>query len=143
RLVALLYLDVDDFKSVNDALGHGAGDALLRAVADGLVRCVRRSDSAARLGGDEFAVLVEDVNDQREVEALAERIRATLADPVTLDGRVVGATVSIGVAFADHRRTSEQVLHDADLAMYEAKSHGKNRYEVSGADRVAEGGERS
>ncbi len=142
RSVALLYLDVDDFKSVNDALGHAAGDALLRAVADGLARCVRRSDSAARLGGDEFAVLVEDVDDRREVEALAERIRATLAEPVVLGGRVVDATVSLGVAFADYRRTSEQVLHDADLAMYEAKSHGKNRYEVSDADRVTGGGER-
>lgn len=136
RSVALLYLDVDDFKSVNDALGHAAGDALLRAVADGLVHCVRRSDSAARLGGDEFAVLVDDVEDRREVEALAERIRATLAVPIALNGHVVDATVSIGVAFADHRRTSEQVLHDADLAMYEAKSRGKNRCVVSGADRA-------
>ncbi len=133
REVALLYLDVDDFKSVNDALGHGAGDALLRAVADGLTRCVRRSDSAARLGGDEFAVLVEDVVDRAEVEALAERIRATLAEPVVVGERLLDMTVSIGLAFANYRRTSDQVLHDADLAMYEAKSHGKNRYEVSGS----------
>ena len=142
RGVALLYLDVDDFKSVNDALGHAAGDALLRAVADGLVRCVRRSDSAARLGGDEFAVLVEDVDDRREVEVLAERIRATFAEPVAIDGRAVDATVSIGVAFADYRCTSEQVLHDADLAMYEAKSRGKNRYEVSSAGQPIERDER-
>jgi diguanylate cyclase (GGDEF)-like protein/PAS domain S-box-containing protein len=142
RSVALLYLDVDDFKSVNDALGHRAGDALLCAVANGLSRCVRRSDSAARLGGDEFAVLVEDVDDGREVEALAERIRATLAEPVTIDGRDIETTVSIGVAFADYRSTSEEILHDADLAMYQAKSNGKNRYEVSGAQRSAAGGGR-
>ncbi len=127
---AVLFLDVDNFKTVNDSLGHEAGDRLLVSAAKRLGNCLRAGDTPARLGGDEFAVLLEHVSDRDTVCGLAERIRNVFRTPIAIGGRDVVATVSIGIAFGGRRSTSEQILRDADLAMYTAKSRGKNRFEL-------------
>jgi diguanylate cyclase (GGDEF)-like protein/PAS domain S-box-containing protein len=127
--LAVLFLDLDNFKTVNDSLGHSMGDELLRKVADLLVDCLRSADTAARLGGDEFAVLVEDVNQRSDVFLLTERLLDVFRRPVTVGTKEVSATVSIGVAFNTPGMTSDQLLRNADLAMYRAKERGKNRHE--------------
>ena len=129
KYVAVLFLDLDNFKTINDSLGHSAGDEVLIAVAQKLSKCLRRSDTAARLGGDEFAVLVEDVDNHDEVVRLANRIMKVLRHPVTIAAKKVSATVSIGITFGITGSTSEQLLRNADLAMYLAKAQGKDRYE--------------
>ena len=128
--LAVLFLDLDDFKTVNDSLGHGEGDQLLRRVATTLVGCLGVSDTAARLGGDEFAVLIEDVQSQNTITALAQRILDALRPPVRLAGKSVSSAVSIGIAFNEPGTTSEQLLRNADIAMYKAKALGKDRFEV-------------
>lgn len=135
RALALLYIDLDDFKQVNDSLGHPAGDRLLREVAGRLARCVREGDLVVRLGGDEFAaVLVDEDDDQRAVE-VAERVLQALALPLSLDGREVRTRASIGVALsgADEHDAVTGLLHDADAALYAAKAGGRGR--VCRADR--------
>jgi diguanylate cyclase (GGDEF)-like protein len=127
---AVLFLDVDNFKTVNDSLGHEAGDRLLVSAAKRLGGCLRAGDTPARLGGDEFAVLMEGVSDPDPACQLAERIRDAFRVPIAIGGREVASTVSIGIAFGGRRSTSEQILRDADLAMYTAKSRGKNRFEL-------------
>ena len=136
--VAVLFLDLDDFKTVNDGIGHAAGDALLSAVADRLMGCLRSGDTASRLGGDEFAVLLEDLTGQEEAKVVADRILASLADPITIHGHQVTARASIGIAHpvADRDRSSE-LLRNADLAMYVAKRAGKGRAQVYRPDMQA------
>ena len=129
KFVAILYLDLDNFKTVNDSLGHSIGDGLLKAVGAQLVGCLRRSDTAARLGGDEFAILVEDMDNRHEALQLADRVMASLREPMLVGSHRVSTTASIGVTFGAAGNTSEQLLRDADLAMYRAKSEGKDRYE--------------
>ena len=131
-LAALFFLDLDNFKVVNDSLGHPAGDQVLVSVADRLQRSLRDGDTAARLGGDEFAVLCEDLIDEGEAVQIAERLGAAVAErPVTLAGRELVVTVSIGVAFATNpTRRPESLLRDADAAMYRAKERGRARYEL-------------
>ncbi|HWT95429.1 MAG TPA: bifunctional diguanylate cyclase/phosphodiesterase [Solirubrobacteraceae bacterium] len=124
---ALVYVDLDDFKSINDGLGHAGGDALLRATAERLTQAVRVEDTAARMGGDEFAVLVEDVRDQAEVLEMANRIGAALAEPVLIEGQRVVSTASIGVAALAAGADAETARVDADLALYEAKRQGRAR----------------
>jgi diguanylate cyclase (GGDEF)-like protein len=124
---AVLFLDLDGFKTVNDSLGHAAGDELLIAVADRLRSCVRTVDTAARLGGDEFAILVEDVVERGDAARLAERIMTALRRPFPIASREVFIGASIGIAMA--ARPGEDLLRNADLAMYRAKAAGKNRYE--------------
>jgi diguanylate cyclase (GGDEF)-like protein len=126
---AVLFLDLDNFKTVNDSLGHSAGDQLLCSVAEGLSSCLRRSDTAARLGGDEFAVLVEDVESHDQVISLAERIMTVLRRPVMVGPQKMSTSASVGITFGITESTSEQLLRNADLAMYLAKSQGKDRYE--------------
>ena len=128
-LVAVLFLDLDNFKTVNDSLGHSAGDELLEHVARVLTACLRRSDTAARLGGDEFAVLVEDVKSRDEVFNLAKRIMTKMRQPLSVGGQTIVTTVSIGVTFGTAGSSSEQLLRNADLAMYLAKSQGKDRFD--------------
>jgi diguanylate cyclase (GGDEF)-like protein/PAS domain S-box-containing protein len=131
RPFALLLLDLDNFKTVNDSLGHAAGDQLLVAVATRLHDALRVSDSAARLGGDEFAVLVEDVVDGGQVSLVAERLVDTLRQPLMVGQREIFLGVSIGVALSDAiRTTADEMLRDADLAMYEAKAQGRGRHVV-------------
>ncbi len=128
--LAVLFLDLDDFKTVNDSLGHNEGDQLLRRVASTLMSCLGISDTAARLGGDEFAVLIEDVQSQGAITELAQSILEALRPPVRLGTKSVRSAVSIGIAFDEAGTTSEQLLRNADIAMYKAKSLGKDRFEV-------------
>jgi diguanylate cyclase (GGDEF)-like protein len=125
--IALLFVDLDGFKPVNDRFGHAAGDEVLIDVAQRLISCVRASDTVARLGGDEFALLLEDVR-PAEVSSACDRILASLGRGARVAGHQVSLSASIGVAFGDSNETAESMLRNADLAMYEAKSRGKNQY---------------
>ena len=127
---AVLFVDLDDFKVVNDSLGHSVGDSVLRIVGDRLRRAVRGADVVGRLGGDEFAIVAVDLGGAREVRGFAERLYATLAEPVAVDGRQIHVNASIGivVAGAGDARTAEELLRDADLAMYQAKTQSRGRY---------------
>jgi diguanylate cyclase (GGDEF)-like protein len=118
---ALLYLDLDLFKQVNDTLGHAAGDELLRGVADRLCGAIRDSDMAARLGGDEFAVLLEPLDDEQQARDIAERVIEEIGRPFDIVGRTVHTRASVGIAYSDHGRSAERLIEDADLAMYRAK----------------------
>lgn len=122
---AVLLLDLDDFKAVNDSLGHAAGDQLLIAVAERLHGCLRPHDTAARLGGDEFAVLLEDASAAADAVGVAERVVAAMAEPVAVAGRSVSVRASVGIALAVPDEAGEDVLHRADLALYHAKVRGK------------------
>jgi diguanylate cyclase (GGDEF)-like protein len=129
--IAVLFLDLDNFKVVNDSLGHQAGDQLLVTVGERLRACLRPVDTAARLGGDEFTVLLEDIRDFSEVTRLAEQIAETLAAPLNLDGHELSTTASIGIALSTSSQDRpELLLANADAAMYRAKSNGKARFEL-------------
>src|SRR5687767_2679569 len=128
---AVLYLDLDRFKVINDSLGHTIGDQLLVGIADRLKKNLRPGDTVARLGGDEFTVLVEDITDDTESIQVAERVQKELSVPFNLSGREVFTTVSMGIApSATGYERAEDILRDADTAMYRAKSMGKARYEI-------------
>lgn len=129
-VAAILFLDLDNFKTINDGLGHSAGDQLLRQVSRRIESAVRPGDTVARFGGDEFAVLCEDLPDRDEAVAIALRIEAALARPVVLDTTEVTATVSIGVATSDGDQDAESLMRDSDAAMYQAKARGRSRTEV-------------
>ncbi len=127
--VAVLFVDLDDFKTVNDSRGHTVGDALLVAAGERLVSVLRPGDTVARLGGDEFAVLVEDVGDAREAIVPAERILAAFSVPFVVGGAELFVGASIGIAIgAAGERTTDELLRNADFAMYQAKSLGKGRH---------------
>jgi diguanylate cyclase (GGDEF)-like protein/PAS domain S-box-containing protein len=126
--VAVMFLDLDNFKNINDSLGHDAGDRLLQAVAQRIVQTTRSSDTVARLGGDEFAVLVEGIATITEVQRLADALIATLDAPFPLNGMEVRVGASIGVAFSGRESGTETLLSNADIAMYHAKAAGKNRH---------------
>jgi diguanylate cyclase (GGDEF)-like protein/PAS domain S-box-containing protein len=126
--VAVMFLDLDNFKNVNDSLGHDAGDRLLQAVAQRLVASTRSSDTVARLGGDEFAILVEGFATAGEVEGLAASLIAALDQPFALSATEVHVSASIGVAFSTLEIGAEPLLSKADIAMYHAKAAGKNRF---------------
>jgi diguanylate cyclase (GGDEF)-like protein len=123
---ALLYLDVDGFKQVNDRYGHAAGDALLKGFAARLRSCVRESDTIARLGGDEFVVLLENLKEDRDAAMLAEKILRAVREPMLVEGRELTVTTSIGVARADGDWDAEGLLRQADAALYRAKQAGRN-----------------
>jgi diguanylate cyclase (GGDEF)-like protein len=128
---AVLMLDVDRFKSINDGLGHLAGDHILVGIAQRLLQCVRTVDTVARLGGDEFAILLDGIQDVRGATRLAERIQKAVRAPFMFDGKAVPASVSIGIAMMNPTyERSEDVLRDADSAMYRAKSAGRGEYRV-------------
>ncbi|MCW2994776.1 MAG: hypothetical protein JWQ18_2271 [Conexibacter sp.] len=124
----VIFLDLDRFKTVNDSLGHGAGDELLVAVARRIDESLRSADTAARLGGDEFAVLLEDLGGADEAVMVAERITAALAAPVLVQGHEVYVQVSVGIAVG--RQEASELLRQADVAMYRAKRDGKGRHRV-------------
>jgi len=128
--VAVLFCDLDGFKAVNDRLGHAVGDEVLVDGAGRIAALVRPSDTAARIGGDEFAVLVEDVGRPEDALALADRIRDALGRSFAIDGREVRIGVSIGVACASHGDTGEELLRNADTAMYQAKVRGRGRCQL-------------
>ena len=129
RRFALMYLDVDRFKLFNDSLGHLAGDEVLREVARRLGECVREPDVVARLSGDEFAVLLEDSPIPQTACKVAQRIQACLQRPMLIAGRELQASASIGIAVGELRhQTADDVLHDADIALYRAKAAGRQRF---------------
>ena len=129
--VAVLFVDVDDFKLVNDSLGHRAGDRLLETVADRLGDALRPQDVIARFGGDEFTILVADVADEADALRVAQRLATTLTPPIVLDGEPRFVTASVGVAVAGALHLdADQLLQDADVAMYRAKERGKGRCEA-------------
>ncbi|SDL31443.1 PAS domain S-box-containing protein/diguanylate cyclase (GGDEF) domain-containing protein [Geoalkalibacter ferrihydriticus] len=130
-LFAVLFLDLDRFKSINDSLGHFMGDQLLIAVGRRLGEYLRPSDTVARLGGDEFAILLEDIHDGDEAVAVARRIQKDLPQAIEIGGHEVFTSASIGIALSSRGYAQpDQMLRDADLAMYHAKSRGKARYEI-------------
>ena len=126
--VAVMFLDLDNFKNVNDSLGHDAGDRLLQAAARRLVNSTRSADTVARLGGDEFAILVEGFSTTAEVERLAGLLIETLEQPFRVNETEVHVSASIGVAFSSVEGSADSLLSKADTAMYHAKAAGKNRF---------------
>lgn len=127
RAVALLFLDLDHFKSINDTLGHDAGDQLLQIVAQRLEPCVRKNDTVARLGGDEFTIIIEDVVNASDVAAVAQKIIDVMSRSFSLDGHEVFATVSIGVAlYPTCGRDAKTLIKNADIALYSAKEQGRS-----------------
>jgi diguanylate cyclase (GGDEF)-like protein/PAS domain S-box-containing protein len=127
---SVIFLDLDRFKDVNDSLGHGNGDQLLVAIARRLENCVRPGDTVARLGGDEFAILLEDMQDEGDAVTVARRIQNQLALPFVLEGQEVFTSVSMGLAPGAGYERPEDLLRDADTAMYRAKERGRACYEV-------------
>jgi diguanylate cyclase (GGDEF)-like protein/PAS domain S-box-containing protein len=125
--VAVMFLDLDNFKNINDSLGHDAGDRLLQAAAQRLVKATRPSDTVARLGGDEFAILLEGIRSDTDVERIAQPITAAFNRPLLVDGRGIESTASIGAACSLPGDDAEQLLRKADIAMYNAKAAGKAR----------------
>ena len=130
QLVAVMFFDLDNFKNVNDSLGHAAGDRLLQAAAQRLVKSTRPSDTVARLGGDEFAILLEGILRAGDVESIAAAITQSFNSPLMLDGSETAIAASIGVAFSQPGDDTEQLLRNADIAMYHAKAGGKARFVV-------------
>jgi diguanylate cyclase (GGDEF)-like protein len=127
--VALLMLDLDHFKKVNDLMGHHVGDALLVQIAQRLQSCIRTSDTVARMGGDEFVVLLDDLNSIEEAESIAEKLLARLHEPMQIESHVLHVSASIGLSlYPDNGDTSEVLLQNADAAMYRAKSEGRNAF---------------
>ena len=138
-LFAVLFIDLDRFKVINDSLGHIIGDQFLLAIAGRLKVCLRPTDLAARLGGDEFTILLEPIQDASDAIKVAERIQQELALPIELDGHEVFATASIGIALSStvNYNQPEELLRDADSAMYRAKALGRMRYELFNSDMYA------
>jgi diguanylate cyclase (GGDEF)-like protein len=131
KSIAVLFIDLDNFKVVNDSLGHNAGDRLLVELGRRLRDAIRPSDTIARFGGDEFVVLCEDIDEAHDAVCVGERIVAAAAEPFQLDGREMFVTASVGVALAiNGEATPETLLRDADAAMYRAKERGRGRVEV-------------
>lgn len=131
--LALLFMDLDDFKRVNDSLGHSAGDQLLTDVAERVQSCLRSADTVARLGGDEFAVLLEDLHDLDEAAVVADRILRALKAPFVMGDTELTVRASIGIAYANGRQRkadAETLMQEADTAMYSAKAQGKGRFQV-------------
>ena len=135
RRLALLFLDIDRFKSINDTLGHAAGDAVLKQFAVRLSASVRATDTVARLAGDEFVVILEGLHGDDEPQIVARKIIAQVARPIEVEGSLVDVTTSVGIAMHDAGRgdiTPEALLERADEALYEAKRAGRNTYRVAG-----------
>jgi diguanylate cyclase (GGDEF)-like protein len=129
KSMALLFLDIDHFKTVNDSLGHEAGDQLLKVFAARMLDCVRLSDTVARLGGDEFTIILEGLRDLSDAKALANKLVETLSQPIALAGKLLEITASVGVAMCLAGETDDAaLLGRADAALYEAKRRGRNGY---------------
>jgi diguanylate cyclase (GGDEF)-like protein len=124
-------VDVDEFKEVNDVLGHQAGDELLCELADRLSACVRATDTVARIGGDEFVVLLPDLRVPAEAETIARKVVVAAAHPFAIDHGLTSISISVGVVtHAEGNNDPETLMHCADEAMYAAKQKGKNRFQV-------------
>jgi len=133
--VAVLYIDLDNFKEVNDSLGHAAGDQLLREVARRLKGCIRQSDSVARQGGDEFIVLLQNLDRRADAEPMAKEILNALSHPLEIGSHTHRVTASVGISvYPEDGTNTEALLKNADMAMYHAKGAGKNEYRVFSAE---------
>jgi diguanylate cyclase (GGDEF)-like protein/PAS domain S-box-containing protein len=133
--LAVLFVDLDQFKRINDSLGHAMGDKLLRSVAGRLIACVRQSDTVCRLGGDEFVVLLSEVTSAEAASVSARKILRAVAAPHLIDNKSLDITVSIGGSiYPNDGQNAENLLGQADAAMYEAKEHGRNRYQFYRSD---------
>ncbi len=131
RNFAIMFLDLDGFKQVNDSLGHASGDALLLKISERLKTCLRPQDTIARFGGDEFAILLDEIVANADAAGVAERIQQTVRQPMDVFGQQVQVSASIGIALGSAEYGSaEQIMRDADYAMYSAKANGKGRHEV-------------
>ena len=133
QLISIFYLDLDRFKEINDALGHAAGDVLLKAFAERLNACVRETDTVARLGGDEFVILLEDVREDGDARAIADKIIDAMRREFHVESKALRATTSFGIAFTRGDTTGEELLKQADAALYEAKRAGRNKYHLARA----------
>jgi diguanylate cyclase (GGDEF)-like protein/PAS domain S-box-containing protein len=137
--LALMFLDLDKFKDINDTLGHHIGDLLLKAVSKRLCRCVRQTDTVARLGGDEFAIILTNLDDAEGAARVAETIITSIADPFGLDDHEVLTSTSIGITlYPDDATDADQLLRNADLAMFRSKAEGRNNYHFFVSDMDAE-----
>jgi diguanylate cyclase (GGDEF)-like protein len=131
HLLAVLWLDLDGFKAINDGLGHAAGDELLRQVGQRLQATIRESDTAARLGGDEFAVVLTTMAQPQDAGGVAQKIIDRINQPFVLSQGLARVSASIGIAlYPDHASTTRELTHRADLAMYAAKQAGKNGWRL-------------
>jgi diguanylate cyclase (GGDEF)-like protein len=136
-----VYLDLDGFKQINDTLGHGAGDVLLKMVAGRLVATVREEDTVARLGGDEFIIALWHVSGTDYAATVASRVIEAVSHPCGIEGHTVGITASAGVSiYPVHGEDADTLMKSADLALYEAKRAGKNAYRISERTDVPEVG---
>ncbi len=134
-ILAVMFLDLDEFKPVNDHHGHNIGDHLLTAVSERITACLRESDTAARIGGDEFVILLPDVKTQENALMVAENIRHALSEPFEIEGLTLNISSSIGIAlYPNHASSEYQLTEAADIAMYYAKSKGRNRVLVYKSD---------
>ncbi len=133
--LALLFIDLDNLKTINDVHSHNAGDAVLKEVAQRMGACVRESDTVGRIGGDEFVVILPGVETENQAVQIAEKIRQALLTPIMIDGLTLNTSASIGVAlYPDHGLNETDLINNADVAMYEAKSSGRNQIKVFGDD---------
>ncbi|HZF78164.1 MAG TPA: sensor domain-containing diguanylate cyclase, partial [Rubrivivax sp.] len=139
RRFAVIFVDLDRFKLINDTLGHEAGDNLLKEVATRLSACLRASDVVARLGGDEFVVLVQEIHDEQQAEVVARKVLVALVKPVMLAGQECRVTASLGICMYPRDAQDEQsLMKNADIAMYQAKAGGKNNYRFHNGDMSAD-----
>jgi len=128
---ALLFLDLDGFKAVNDSMGHNAGDQLLQCVAQRLEECIRDEDTAARFGGDEFTIILEDIKQATDAELVTAKIINAISEPVVFGDQSISVSASIGISlYPDDGQECEELMHAADSAMFRAKSRGKNNYRL-------------
>lgn len=131
KTLAVLFIDLDRFKNINDTLGHEAGDMLLQEIGQRLMSCLRKSDTVARLGGDEFVVLLEEINDTYHVTTVAGKILSSVLKPITLMGQEFRVTASIGISiYPDDGQDEQSLMKNADIALYRAKEEGKNNYQL-------------
>lgn len=127
KRMALMFIDLDRFKHINDSLGHNVGDLLLKEAARRMLVCVRESDTVARIGGDEFIVLLHEIDKKEDALMVAEKIRQSLAQPLNLAGNIIGISTSLGIAiYPEHGVSEEELINHADNAMYAAKEAGRN-----------------
>ena len=138
HLVALLFIDVDRFKQINDSLGHSCGDVVLRVLTNRLKAAARKMDTVARLGGDEFVILMEGLTDPAQIDSVVQRVLANVQEPMDVLGHTIRVTVSIGAAIYPHDdRENSRLLAKADAAMYEAKAGGRNNFRAYAESNVA------
>ena len=131
--LALLFIDLDNLKSINDVNGHAAGDIVLTEVAARMRDCLRDTDTVARLGGDEFVVLLPGVGEEKTAMMIAEKIRSAFIKPILAEGQSISTSASIGIAiYPAHGLNETDLMNNADMAMYEAKSNGRNAIQVYG-----------